>query len=105
MALLVAWTCVRLCRDHRDDDVSPAGHPGRLGRNHRSSTRAAPLPDACAGARRGDLSRSFPIFDLSWVGQPPEVRLGLLLIPVMTAVIITNRFRGFGASAAILTTT
>lgn len=46
-----------------------------------------------------------PVVDLSWVGLPADVRLGLLFIPVMTAISITNRFRGFGASVAILTTT
>lgn len=46
-----------------------------------------------------------PVVDLSWVGLPADVRLGLLFIPVMTAIALTNRFRGFGASVAILTTT
>ncbi|MEO5774600.1 MAG: histidine kinase dimerization/phospho-acceptor domain-containing protein [Sphingomicrobium sp.] len=44
-----------------------------------------------------------PVFDMTSVGLPPDLRLGLLFIPVMTAIIMTIRFRGFGASIAILT--
>lgn len=46
-----------------------------------------------------------PLWDMSWVGLPADVRLALSFFPIMTSMLLASRFRGFGTSAAILIST
>jgi signal transduction histidine kinase len=46
-----------------------------------------------------------PIWDESWMRVPPDVRLGMSFLGIMTSLMLASRFRGFGSSAAIVIST
>lgn len=46
-----------------------------------------------------------PLWDSSSLGLPADVRLGMAFLPIISAIMLASRFRGFGSSAAIVITT
>lgn len=48
---------------------------------------------------------TMPLPGLVLLDLPPDVRLGFWFAPIMTALVLTGAFKGFGAAAAIITLT
>ena len=58
-----------------------------------------------AGLQLAATAFVLPVADQSRVGLPADIRLGLLLVPMMMAIALTIRFKGIGTAFALLSTT